>query len=109
MPTELALRLLTLVTSIIASACGGHTLDPDTLPADVRPAYAVFEERCSKCHSLSRPLDAPISDPLRWHQYVARMRRMPGSGINEHDAALILVFLTHYTEERNDAAFSEAE
>lgn len=103
MRTELALGLVSLATSLAAPACGGHSLDPDTLPPSIRPAYAVFAERCSKCHSLARPLDAPITAPGRWEPYVERMRRMPGSGINERDAARILQFLTYYTEESHAA------
>lgn len=94
-------RALALAAVLLALGCGGHSLDPESLPANIRPAYAVFEQRCSKCHSLARPLDAAITDPAHWHQYVARMRRMPGSGINQEDAVRILQFLTHYTEESN--------
>jgi hypothetical protein len=75
-------------------------LDPSTLPADVRADYAVFAHRCSKCHSLARPLNSGISDENYWAMYVARMRRQPGSGISSDDVPRILRFLHHYSLEQ---------
>ena len=42
------------------SGCSGWAarnegLDVSTLPESVRSDYAVFAQRCSKCHSLARP------------------------------------------------------
>jgi hypothetical protein len=74
-------------------------LDPATMPDGVRPDYAVFAERCSKCHSLARPLTSGIDDDDYWVSYVARMRRQPASGISEDDAAIILRFLHYFSLE----------
>ena len=52
-----------------------EALDPTTMPESVRPDYRVFERRCSKCHSLARPLTSGITDQGRWEGYVVRMRR----------------------------------
>jgi hypothetical protein len=60
----------------------------------------VFARRCSRCHTLARPLNAQIRDPQHWVRYVTRMRRNPGSGINPQDAELILNFLLFYTAQR---------
>jgi hypothetical protein len=84
--------------ALLLSACGGsatHTegLESATLPAELRADYAVFAQRCSKCHSLARPLNSGISDENYWILYVARMRRQPASGITQEDAAPILRFL----------------
>ncbi len=72
-----------------------EALDPSTLPEGVRGDYAVFAQRCSKCHSLQRPLASGITDDEQWQHYVARMRRQPGSGITVADEEPILRFL-HY-------------
>ncbi len=68
-------------------------LDPSALPEDLRADYVVFAQRCSKCHSLARPLNSGIVDDDYWDMYVARMRRQPGSGISEGDARVIPRFL----------------
>ncbi len=75
-------------------------LDVATLPPDSRADYAVFARRCSKCHSLARPLNSGITDDEAWRMYVARMRRQPGSGINDEDAVVILRFLHVYALEQ---------
>jgi hypothetical protein len=72
-------------------------LDVATLPPDSRADYAIFARRCSKCHSLARPLNSGITDDEAWRMYVARMRRQPGSGINDEDSAVILRFLHVYS------------
>lgn len=72
-------------------------LDRGRLPTEVAGDYDVFAQRCSKCHSLARPLDSGIRDDGWWSRYVARMRRMPSSGISEGDAAPILRFLHWYS------------
>ena len=76
-----------------------ETLDPSTLPQDVRADYEVFAQRCSKCHSLARPLNSGIVDDTYWAMYVARMRRQPASGISVEDARVVLRFLHYYSLE----------
>jgi hypothetical protein len=72
-------------------------LDRTSLPDDVRGDYDLFAQRCSKCHALARPLDSGIRDDVWWARYVARMRRMPSSGISEGDTVPILRFLHWYS------------
>ncbi len=72
-------------------------LDVTKLPSDVQGDYAVFAQRCSKCHSLSRPLESGITEDAYWVAYVAKMRRQPGSGISRQDEVPILRFLHYYS------------
>jgi hypothetical protein len=88
------------LSSCALSGARSEGIDPSTLPAEVRADYAVFAQRCSKCHSLARPLNSGITDDDYWAMYVARMRRQPGSGISPEDAPRILRFLHHYSLER---------
>jgi mono/diheme cytochrome c family protein len=83
-----------------SSATHSEGLEPASLPAELRADYAVFAQRCSKCHSLARPLNSGISDENYWSLYVARMRRQPGSGISQEDASPILRFLHYYSLEQ---------
>ena len=77
-----------------------ETIDQTTIPQDVRADYEVFAQRCSKCHSLSRPLNSGIVDDEYWALYVARMRRQPSSGISLEDSRIILRFLHYYSLEQ---------
>jgi hypothetical protein len=74
----------------------------DALPPAVRADYEVFAQRCSKCHSLARPLNSGIEDDEFWKMYVARMRRQPGSGISVEDTVGILRFLSFYSREQRE-------
>lgn len=69
-------------------------------PPNVQESYRLFAARCSRCHTLSRPLNAQIDDFDHWVAYVERMRHHAGSGISKADGDKILVFLKHYLEER---------
>ena len=76
-------------------------LDPATVPADIRENYETFAQRCSRCHTLARPLNSNFTTMEEWRYYVRRMRRQPNSGISPQDEATIQVFLEYYTAERN--------
>jgi mono/diheme cytochrome c family protein len=100
-------RALPLLLAALALACTGSTsvvrsdgLDAAALPEAQRADYAVFANRCSKCHALSRPLSSGIVDDAFWVRYVERMRLQPASGISPEDVAPILRFLHRYSEEQ---------
>jgi hypothetical protein len=86
----------------------GDSIDVSTYPQDIQDAYQVFAVRCSRCHTLARPLNARITDAQHWVRYVTRMRRNPTSGINEKNAQVILHFLLYYMHQRAQDA-KEAE
>lgn len=67
-----------------------------TFPPEVQASYDLFTRRCSRCHSLARPLTAQITGREHWSRYVTRMRRQPGSGISPADGETILVFLEYW-------------
>ena len=71
-------------------------VEASSLPEALRADYAVFAQRCSKCHSLARPLEAGVRGDAWWARYVTKMRNMPGSGISPEDEAPILRFLHAY-------------
>ncbi len=73
-----------------------ESLDASKMPEEVRGDYAIFARRCSKCHTLARPLNANITEDEHWVNYVNRMRRQPSSGISLEDQDHILKFLRYY-------------
>jgi hypothetical protein len=94
---------LVLAAMLFAIGCPisrSEGVDPTTLPIDVRADYAVFAQRCSKCHSLARPLNSGIDEDAYWAMYVARMRAQPSSGISHGDTIPILRFLHYYSLDR---------
>jgi hypothetical protein len=102
-----------LLVSAALGACAStmeqtEGMDPSAVPPEQQADYAVFAQRCSKCHSLARPLNSGITDDGYWRMYVEKMRRQPGSGITENDRVPILRFLHWYsgskqkTEQKTD-------
>jgi len=85
--------------------CGPRTegLDATKVPEDIRADYDLFTRRCSKCHSLARPLQSGITDDAQWALYVTRMRRQPGSGISPDDQEHILRFLRWFAADQRRA------
>jgi hypothetical protein len=104
-----AARLVLLLGLTCCAGCAGAVserrdgLDVATLPTEVQSDYAVFAQRCSKCHSLARPLESGITEDSFWHMYVEKMRRQPGSGISEADTVPVLRFLHWYSADRPKA------
>jgi mono/diheme cytochrome c family protein len=83
-------------------------IDEARVPESLRADYAIFRARCSKCHSLDRPLGTAIEDESYWREYVERMRRQPGSGISRADGDAAVRFLLWYHRTYRKAAASAA-
>ena len=101
--------LLAALFAVATSACitgmsvrrgGLSRAEVAELPPRVAEAYGLFAQKCSRCHTLARPLTASIDDDAHWERYVGRMRRQAGSGISPADGTEILVFLKYYTEQQ---------
>jgi hypothetical protein len=91
-----------------ATTAGRDGLDVAQLPVEVRADYAVFARRCSKCHSLARPLNSGVDRDEAWVDYVNRMRRQPASGISAADTVPILRFLHYYSLDQRQRRGAEA-
>jgi hypothetical protein len=91
-------------------ACtGGQEPEAAALPSKLRADYLVFAQRCSKCHSLARPLNSGIDSDEYWKMYVERMRRQPASGISVADTVPILRFLHAYSIEQRKKKESQLD
>ncbi len=74
---------------------GPATIDVSGYPAESQDGYKIFAQRCTKCHSLARPINADYALPDEWSRYVKRMMRKPGSGISKKDGKAIYEFLVY--------------
>jgi hypothetical protein len=79
----------------------GDGLDTSRVPTEIRDDYELFASRCSRCHTLARPL-ASDATPERWRIYVERMRLQQGSGITTGDLPGLLRFLDWYSVHRTE-------
>jgi hypothetical protein len=92
------------VATLVGAACGGISpsrgdaaFSRESVPIELREEYDLFAARCSKCHSLARPLEIGIARSDPWRPLVERMRREPGSGVSQSDAPAIAHFLDWYS------------
>lgn len=74
---------------------GSQTIDVSSYPEEMQQKYQLFAERCSKCHTLARPINSDYALEEEWSRYVKRMMRKPGSGIAPKEAKQIFEFLAY--------------
>jgi hypothetical protein len=75
------------------------------LPYARQPQYRTFEAKCSRCHELSRALDADF-DADRWRQYLKRKERRTGAKFSARQGEEIYQFLAWWSERRAEASRS---
>jgi mono/diheme cytochrome c family protein len=80
---------------------GPDKLDVSGSPAEMQQAYKLFSTKCSKCHTLARPLNTMMSR-AEWERYVKRMMHKPNSGINDKQGKDIFEFLVYDQTSRKD-------
>jgi len=74
---------------------GPQTIDVSAYPEEMQQKYTLFAERCSKCHTLARPINSDYALEDEWSRYVKRMMRKPGSGIAPKEGKQIFEFLAY--------------
>jgi len=89
---------------IAAFEKGPATIDVSKYPVGIRKNYEVFQQKCTLCHALSRPVNCDFVLPSEWSRYVKRMMHKPGSMITENSAKKIYEFLVYDSSVRKKEA-----
>jgi len=79
-------------------------------PAEQQKGYKVFVDKCSKCHTIARPINTTMTEP-EWSRYVKRMMHKPNSGISDSQGKTIYEFLAYdqvNRKDKNPSAFSKS-
>ena len=71
---------------------GRDNIDVSSFPVEIQERYVVFSKKCSKCHTLARPINTNFSF-AKWKRYVKRMLNKPDSGISPNTGKKIYQFL----------------
>ncbi|MBI4469995.1 MAG: hypothetical protein HY650_11815 [Acidobacteria bacterium] len=80
---------------ILAQDRGPDRISPEklkTFAPETQKQYQLFSQKCGKCHTLARALNAKFHS-LEWQKYVKRMMRRPGSEMSETDGREVYRFL----------------
>jgi len=80
---------------------GPNKIDVGSYPAVQQKAYKLFESKCSKCHTIARPINTTMTRD-EWERYVKRMMHKPNSGISDTQGKAIFEFLAYDQETRKD-------
>jgi mono/diheme cytochrome c family protein len=80
---------------------GPDKIDVSAYPADIQKDYKLFSTKCSKCHTIARPLNTLMTRD-EWERYVKRMMHKPNSGISDSQGKDIFDFLMHDQTNRKD-------
>src|ERR1039457_3753733 len=98
----LPLGLLAQTSNIVLPQdAGPDKIDVSGYPAPTQAAYKVFASKCSKCHTIARPINTMMKRD-EWERYVKRMMHKPNSGISDAQGKKIFEFLVLDETERKD-------
>jgi hypothetical protein len=86
---------------------GPATINVSPYPAGIQENYAVFSQKCSQCHKLSRPINSDYALPDEWSRYIHRMMNKPGSGIGASEGKKIYDFLVYDSSVRKKAMLNQ--
>ncbi len=80
---------------------GPDKIDVSRYPPEMQSAYKVFASKCSKCHTIARPINT-LMQRDEWERYVKRMMHKPNSGISDKQGKEIFDFLVYDQAQRKD-------
>ena len=101
--TLMSTPLLTLAQSNVSlpQDKGPDKVNVSSYPAEQQKNYKLFNEKCSKCHTIARPINTTMTKD-EWSRYVKRMMHKPNSGISDSQGKAIFEFLAYDQETRKD-------
>ena len=74
---------------------GTDTINVSQYPKEQQESYKIFTEKCSKCHTLARPINSNYALPEEWTAYVDKMRHKKRSGIDDDAQKAVTSFLIY--------------
>ncbi len=78
---------------------GPNFIDVSDYPQEMQTLYELFTRRCSRCHTVARPINSTFT-PEEWRKYVQKMMRKPGSGLTPKTSEQIIKFLIYDAQHR---------
>ena len=78
---------------------GSNFIDVSNYPSEMQERYKLFARKCSRCHTLARPINSVFLGEA-WRKYVYKMMKKPGSGLTPKVANEIIEFLIYDAQAR---------
>lgn len=73
---------------------GAMAIDISKYSKEMQETYNFFTKKCSECHTIARPINAPHVGE-EWKTYLTKMMKKPGAKISPMDAGKIYKFLVY--------------
>ena len=86
------MMMLCPVVLLLLACASGPVVAPEPADPALKPAKAVFEARCSLCHSIGWPL-GKNKTPAKWSETVTRMQKKAPDKISDADVKAIIAYL----------------
>src|SRR5690349_14803457 len=64
---------------ILAYDKGPAKIDVSKYTPEMKAKYKVFADKCSKCHTIARPINCEFVLEDEWERYIKRMMNKAGS------------------------------
>jgi len=87
---------------------GPKAIDVAKYPPEQKAAYKLFSKKCSKCHTIARPINSDFVLPAQWERYIKRMMYKPNSQMSDQDGKTIYKFLVYDASIRKTEALRKA-
>lgn len=94
-----ALRVRQTTPKTYPADQGPNFINVSTYSPKMQEAYELFTRKCSRCHTVARPINSTFA-AAEWRKYVYKMMRKPGSGLTPKTAEEIIKFLIYDSEHR---------
>jgi hypothetical protein len=92
---------------ILAYDKGPAKIDVSKYPPEMKAKYKVFTDKCSKCHTIARPINCEFVLEDEWERYIKRMMNKAGSIISPDDGKQIYEFLVYDSKTRKKALYDK--
>ena len=98
-----ALRVPNARPKVYLADKGPNFIDVTAYLPKMQEAYDLFTRKCSRCHTVARPINSTFAAE-EWRKYVYKMMRKPGSGLTPRTAEKIIEFLVYDAQHRDKKA-----
>jgi hypothetical protein len=92
---------------ILAYDKGPAKIDVSKYPPEMKAKYKIFTDKCSKCHTIARPINCEFALEDEWERYIKRMMNKAGTTISADDGKQIYEFLVYDSKTRKKALYDK--
>jgi hypothetical protein len=86
---------------------GPNKIDVSKYTKEMQDKYKLFSTKCSKCHTLARPINSDYVLEDEWERYVKRMMQNAGTFISADDGKAIYEFLVYDSKIRKKVLYDK--